>query len=155
MYPHKHIFRLICSVPTKRPNQLPPHRDPNLSITSADESFDTYTIDSPTERAVENSRIIHSRINEEDESRDLHLPDRNTFLGEDNHVTREETRVIRQEGDRVVTEVEANFENFPCKKAVRCKNISVLSTSVRLLFLSFEVFFYFFFFKENFFQMQL
>lgn len=104
-YLNNNPSRSMDELPTKRPNQLPPHRDPNLSITSADESFDTYTIDSPTERAVENSRIIHSRINEEDESRDLHLPDRNTFLGEDNHVTREETRVIRQEGDRVVTEI--------------------------------------------------
>ena len=41
------------------------YRDPNLSAT-ADESFDTYPPESPTERTVEHSRIIRQEIREEE-----------------------------------------------------------------------------------------
>ncbi|XP_076440876.1 band 4.1-like protein 3 [Babylonia areolata] len=63
-YLNNNRTRSMDDLPMK--NRTAPARDPNMSTTSADESFDAYPPESPSERVVQNSRVIRQEIREED-----------------------------------------------------------------------------------------
>ena len=79
-------------------HRSPAYRDPNMSTTSADESFDAYPPESPTERAIENSRIIRKEIREEEPEPMVIRPSEKVTRPSENGPRREEN-------DRPVSEV--------------------------------------------------
>lgn len=98
-YLNNNRTRSMDDLPMK--HRAAPYRDPNMSTTSADESFDAYPPESPTERAVENSRIIRQEIREEEseiesEPRVIRPPENE----ENNTEIRIEHKFVRREDPR-------------------------------------------------------
>nr|KAG5713967.1 hypothetical protein BaRGS_020295 [Batillaria attramentaria] len=72
-YLNNNRTRSFDSLPLKQ--RAPAYRDPNMSVTSADESFDlNHPMESPTDRAFENRRVIRQEIREEEPSPKVNRP---------------------------------------------------------------------------------
>ncbi|KAK7099899.1 band 4.1-like protein 1 [Littorina saxatilis] len=89
-YINNNRTRSMDELPMK--NRLPTIRDPNMSTTSADESFEDYPPASRTVRAVENSHIIRQEIKEEQEPRVI-KPAENGTRREERPVTPTEIKI--------------------------------------------------------------